>query len=148
MSETVCSGAAPRNIVVIPAFDEEATIASIVEEVRIQGYPVIVVNDASLTARVQPPGALAHWCWTSPAALEPGGLPKQECFKPSGRGIITLSPSTETGSTHLATSALCLHPSPRIPPTSLSARARREEVSPGTLPGGCSVPFLASVLKI
>ena len=47
MSETVCSGAAPRNIVVIPAFDEEATIASIVEEVRIQGYPVSVVNDAS-----------------------------------------------------------------------------------------------------
>lgn len=36
-----------ESIVVIPAFEEAATIASIITEVQNQGYPVIVVNDAS-----------------------------------------------------------------------------------------------------
>jgi len=35
------------SIVVIPALNEEATIAEIVLEIRAQGLPVIVVNDAS-----------------------------------------------------------------------------------------------------
>lgn len=39
--------AARPPIVVIPALNEEATIAQIVSEVRAQGLPVIVVNDAS-----------------------------------------------------------------------------------------------------
>lgn len=36
-----------QTIVVIPARDEEATIAEIVERTRAQGYPVLVVDDAS-----------------------------------------------------------------------------------------------------
>ena len=61
MSETMSAATALRDIVIIPAFDEEATIASIVVEVRTQGYPVIVVNDASAdgtSAAAQSAGAL------------------------------------------------------------------------------------------
>jgi glycosyltransferase involved in cell wall biosynthesis len=42
--------ATPQAIVVIPAFDEAATIGAIVEETRSQGHAVIVVNDASQDA--------------------------------------------------------------------------------------------------
>ncbi len=50
MTGHACNSAvtAPRpSIVVIPTLNEEATIAQIVLEVRAQGLPVIVVNDAS-----------------------------------------------------------------------------------------------------
>ena len=97
MSETVCSGAAPRNIVVIPAFDEEATIASIVEEVRIQGYPVIVVNDASTdgtSSAARSAGALVldlpcrHGAWDlsiyppSPASWPPASSQRSSAHAP------------------------------------------------------------------
>lgn len=40
-------GAPPQTMVIIPALDEQATIATIVSAVLAQGLPVVVVNDAS-----------------------------------------------------------------------------------------------------
>jgi len=83
----------PCDIVVIPAFNEAATIGQIVQEVRSQGYHVIVVNDCSTDATGQAASAAGALVLDLPCRLGAWGAAQTGLLQATRSGcrhVVTL----------------------------------------------------------